>query len=99
MFQRIQPAPRGDSTLRHPFQRHVSFVSVPGGKTATTGDLAFGAKRSVSAAVPEATAAPPAAGASVTDTFVFSVEALSAETKVNFTGSAFVLAYLFVRKS
>ena len=59
----------------------------------TTGELAFGAKRSVmeeSAPFPEESA--DTAGSPVTDTFVFSVEALSAETNVSLTGFAFVLA-------
>ena len=38
-------------------------------------------------------------GTSVTDTIVFSVEALSAEMNVNATGPALALAYLFVRRS
>jgi hypothetical protein len=59
----------------------------------TTGELAFGAKRSVmeeSPPLPEPST--DAVGSPVTDTFVFSVEALSAETNVRLTGFAFVLA-------
>ena len=59
----------------------------------TTGEFAFGAKRNVmeeSTPFPELSEA--AAGSPVTDTFVFSVEALSAETNVSLTGFAFVLA-------
>ena len=92
-LQRSQPAPRTDSTLRQPFQRHVSRISVPGGNVMTTGEFAFGAKRNV---MEESTPFPElsetAAGSPVTDTFVFSVEALSAETNVSLTGLAFVLA-------
>ena len=59
----------------------------------TTGESTFGAKRSVmeeSAPFPEPSAT--AAGSPVTDIFVFSVEALSAEMNVSLTGFAFVRA-------
>ena len=66
----------------------------------TTGEFAFGAKRNTREdSIPSPELSTAAAVSPVTDIYVFSVEALSAEMNVSLTGRAFVLAYRLARRS